>query len=278
MTNNVRKIRFGLGWSQRELAQKANTSQQQIQRIEAGKQAAKLTLATAICSALGKPVAEVFPGAGKAWDALKDDYLSSRSVPEDALENLRETGIEADLRRYTLKVLLRGHEDPLFFPLLSSESDRIFRRVQEEDDDLSQASFVVFDSDQSRVAINLRAAMFLHFLWDADIGTVISGTKEEPDSMAVEVYLAENQNPIVISAEAESLDHNDPRYLNHIFDMLDCSDLAPTRRFHIEDADGESAFLRVGDITLLKASLWLLDPDERMEDDDTEEGDDDLER
>jgi DNA-binding XRE family transcriptional regulator len=269
MANKVREIRISLGWSQAELARKANTSQQQIQRIEGGKQTAKLDLATAICAALGKPINKVFPGASKALAALAEGPLA-RHFSQEGLEVLRETGIDADYRQYTLKVLLRGHETPMFFPIGSADSARLFRAVQEESDDLSQLSFIVFDSDDYRVAINLRSITFIHFLWDSGMGQM---TPELQPRSPIEVlaYLAEKQTPIVLDGEPEYPDDDGGGYLNHIFYMLEM-DTRPSDRLHIVDGDGESAFIRAGDLTLIKASLWLLDPEERLEEDNSDDG------
>jgi DNA-binding XRE family transcriptional regulator len=49
LQNNIKQLRTQLSITQRELAYMVGTSQQQIQRIETGKVAAKLGLAQAIC-------------------------------------------------------------------------------------------------------------------------------------------------------------------------------------------------------------------------------------
>jgi DNA-binding XRE family transcriptional regulator len=49
MQNKIKELRTQLSITQRELADMVGTSQQQIQRIETGKVAAKLGLAQAIC-------------------------------------------------------------------------------------------------------------------------------------------------------------------------------------------------------------------------------------
>lgn len=62
LQNNIKQLRTQLSITQRELAFMVGTSQQQIQRIESGKVAARLGLAQAICSALDKPLNAVFHG------------------------------------------------------------------------------------------------------------------------------------------------------------------------------------------------------------------------
>lgn len=52
LQNHIKQLRTQQSITQRELAFMVGTSQQQIQRIETGKVAAKLSLAQAICNAL----------------------------------------------------------------------------------------------------------------------------------------------------------------------------------------------------------------------------------
>lgn len=174
--------------------------------------------------------------------------------------------IEEDVRRQTLKVLLCGHDEPMFFDISADVSDRLFEAVQGESPDIAESSFVVFDSGRLRVALNLRATMFCHFLWDVDIGTV---TFEDTDPEragdqfnAVLVYFGTSPTPISINVDVEDPsdmggEHN---YLNEIFYGLDSGDAKPHQRLHIFDEDAESAFLRVSDVVLLTCPLWVVDP------------------
>jgi transcriptional regulator with XRE-family HTH domain len=57
----VRHLRTTRGLSQRQLAQAAGTSQQQIQRIETGHQSVRFDLATCIADALHASLTNVFP-------------------------------------------------------------------------------------------------------------------------------------------------------------------------------------------------------------------------
>jgi DNA-binding XRE family transcriptional regulator len=68
--NRIQELRTALGLTQRQLASMVGTSQQQIQRLETGLQAARLDLAARICSALGKPIQQVFPATKKGRYAI----------------------------------------------------------------------------------------------------------------------------------------------------------------------------------------------------------------
>lgn len=171
-----------------------------------------------------------------------------------------------DPRKHTLKLVLRGHHEPMFFDISAGDVDRIFRAVQGECESPERSSFVVFDSDRLRIALNLAVTVFCHFLWEpGGLDNVIRITEAKVESdddqfNAVHVYFGANPVPITINAESEDGDdvENDRNYLNTIFYMLDMEPM-PHERLHIVDVDGESAFLRIGDIALLTAPLWLLD-------------------
>jgi len=66
MNNKIKALRLKAGISQRELAKRVGTSQQQIQRVETGQVAARLELATKLSRSLGVPLTVLFPGSKKA--------------------------------------------------------------------------------------------------------------------------------------------------------------------------------------------------------------------
>jgi hypothetical protein len=71
--------------------------------------------------------------------------------------------------------------------------------------------------------------------------------------------------------EISVFNDSERNYLNSIFDRLDIGGVQPNERLHIDDEDGESVFLRAGDISLLTAPLWVLEPSERGYDDQDDE-------
>jgi DNA-binding XRE family transcriptional regulator len=102
--NNIKQLRTQLSITQRELAYMVGTSQQQIQRIETGKVAAKLGLAQAICNALDKPLNIVFPES----DQLINDFHKKRRKTDEDLEAIATSGIEMDSGLWTVKALATG--------------------------------------------------------------------------------------------------------------------------------------------------------------------------
>lgn len=66
MTNDVRRLREGLGLSQGELALRLAVSRQTINAIETGRYLPSLPLAFAICRFFSKRIEEVFHDGGRS--------------------------------------------------------------------------------------------------------------------------------------------------------------------------------------------------------------------
>lgn len=282
MTNKLKALRESAGISQKELAKRAGVSQLQIHRIESNKRPAPLALARVLCAAIGRSLNSVFPGSAKILTAIEKQRSQGKHPPDDTHERLREVGIEGDCRVHTLKMLLRGHDEPMFLSLPAREVDGIFDRVQDEEDETEQLTFMVFDTDDLRVAINLRELVFCHLLWDAGFTLALSDDQvmiesDETDPReAVQVYLAGERTPLSFGAESEASHdiENEGSYFNRILFVLCIGSVQQHQRLHFVDEDGESAFLRAGDVAMLTVPLWVLDPDERFYDDDPDENDD----
>ena len=60
MTNQLRELRAGKGWSQGELAQRLGVSRQTINAIETGKYDPSLPLAFRIARLFERPIEEIF--------------------------------------------------------------------------------------------------------------------------------------------------------------------------------------------------------------------------
>jgi hypothetical protein len=169
--------------------------------------------------------------------------------------------------RHTLKILLRGHEKCYLFPLSEEDAGRLYRAVQIEQPETSEnCRFIVFDSEDVRVAIRLRAALFAHFLWDPDICAVEAPQPDDSDdspSQSVHVYFEGRARPMVVGVDpdSDSKGESDDSDLNYIFTMLDTGGVQAHERLQLVDEDGESAFLRAGDIAMLTAPLWALIPE-----------------
>jgi transcriptional regulator with XRE-family HTH domain len=151
--NRVRSIRTAKGLTQRQLAQVVGTSQQQIQRIEAGRQSVRFDLATRIAYALDSSLAEVFPETAVPLRGLQrrrtQPTFEALSDPRtrDALEL---AGLDMEPEIWFLKCLLRGGTDHVF-RISGVEKNRLWNAVQRTGD----IRFAVFESEDKAIALNL---------------------------------------------------------------------------------------------------------------------------
>ena len=207
--NKVKSIRIKLGLTQRQLADKVGTSQQQIQRVESGRIAARLTLAAEIASALGKPLNVVFPGSLGAIAKAVTDIDSSRYLPTDVeLNQIQETGVEFDSSEHCLRIWLNGHSEPIYFPLSPQEKRRLFQVIQGEMADPDVTSFVVFESWDKRIAINLAELVACQFLFEPMVGVNeldSSGVSEPLDKDHVFVFPKGASVPMTFKPEVDRL-------------------------------------------------------------------------
>lgn len=272
MSNNVKSLRTKLGLTQRQLAELVGTSQQQIQRIEAGRVEARLELATKLSEALGKSMNVVFPGAANAIAAFKKSSTSPKYAPgEKEFALIRKAGIEADPRHWTLVVRLRGHDEAMQFDISSADHDRLFRAVQDEQTDTDYVSCIVFETPTHCVAINLSELVCCQFLYD--LGNLEQSPDQDLETNA-EVFFRGSSSAVRFNVDQDHGspdDEDDEGDFRNIFYSLDSGATEPSRRLHFADEDGESVFLRAGDIALLKVPLWVIDPAVSILDDDEDD-------
>ncbi|WP_427192569.1 helix-turn-helix transcriptional regulator [Serratia marcescens] len=258
LQNNIKHLRTQLSITQRELAFMVGTSQQQIQRIETGKVAAKLSLAQAICNALDKPLNVVFPES----DRLINDFRKKRRKTDEDLEVIATSGIEMDSDLWTVKLWLQGQQDYLLLPISAAEKRRFYYYFQEKVAPNTER-FFVFDSSEYRYALNMREVVFHQFLSDgfAPIESEEDDVYED-DFFNVHITLVNGGPVIPLSVEPDAPQNeetDDIGQLNAFFDTLDCEP-ETTDRFMITDEDGEDAFIRIGSIAMVRAALDALEP------------------
>jgi hypothetical protein len=170
----------------------------------------------------------------------------------------------------------------MLFNISPAEEARLFKAVQGESRSTDELSFIVFSTADSMVAINLSCLMFCHFLWDSGIGEIVSDASSDNDESSdddseypVKLFLAQNPEPLVFDAEPETRgeEAEERAYFINLFYLLDTSCM-PYDRLHFAHGDGESVFIRAGDVTLLQVPLWIVDQDERDAIDEDDSADD----
>jgi hypothetical protein len=231
--------------------------------VETGQVAARLELATKLSHSLGVPLTVLFPHSknalGKFSKETKEDprYLPSTKAYAD----LEQSGIEADPRVWTMLIRLRDHQKAVKFEIEPAERRRLFQLIQDENPADRAMSFVLFDTEDERVAVNLRELAYCHFLFDGPEASV--ATKQGPIAKGVVAYLSGNSRPLAFGVEPDGGspdDEDDEGSFRNIFFHME-THVEEHDRFHFEDEDGEDVFLRAGDLALLKVPLWVISPE-----------------
>jgi transcriptional regulator with XRE-family HTH domain len=261
--NRIKQLRSKKGLTQRELAAAAETSQQQIQRIESGVQAARFDIAVRICAALGAPMEKVFPGTKNTLrkSAAKGNSISDLLRDEHALEELSEAGIEASGEVYAIKFLLRSGFMGIN-EISGQERKRLWTVVQDGDD---LHNFVIFDTHSERVALNLKHLVFSQFLFDP-----ISTKDDDTESTAQKlmVYTSVQRAPLEFGVDPDTEDLNDVdnglaedenAQLQSFIDSISMS-TDENNVFSFMDEDGERAFFRAADVSMVTVPLSYIEP------------------
>jgi DNA-binding XRE family transcriptional regulator len=243
--NLVKEFREKRGLSQRKLAEKAETYQQQIQRIEAGVQVARLDLAVKIATALGAPLEAIFPKS---------------QTHKGAFGDLAESPIELDGALRTIMYRLRGG-----FEGLLAVSLRDWERVKsilhhywgggKEND--RNPGFVVFDSQGQRVAINLSHLLYARFLFDPH------GKMEEQadDSGRARFFLSDGATlEAGIEPEGEGEDGERVGQFQRMFAYLDLDGAQNHPVLSFVDEDEERAFVAADAVSMISVSLHCVEP------------------
>jgi transcriptional regulator with XRE-family HTH domain len=249
--NRISQLRKSRGLTQRALADLAGTSQQQVQRIEAGIQGVRLELATRITTALGAQLADVFPFM--AGERKIKGLAASRYVLKP--EQFVEAGIDPDPATWTIKFI--AHDGRVFFyQVPSDEKARLERLVGD-----GEGQFVVFTSDTHRVALNLRKIAATQFLFDFG---VVDFAKEEPEKLELSLHLIASKDPIPFEVEPDRKspedDDDGSSQLQSLFFYLDRG-LEDDEVISFVDVDGETVYIRPAEALAIEVPLTCCEPE-----------------
>lgn len=245
--NNIKRLRSEKGLTQRQLAEQAGTSQQQIQRIEAGLQAARVDLADRIATALGVSLNDLFP------DLAKLKFEETPSPWGDEAELVAEAGVELDPCLYTFRVRLRGGLER-DFPVSARDRSRLRRMALDWD----RPQIAVFDTPAERVAINMQALSLCQFLFDPVVSAEMAdGTSDvgEGERDGLKVWLVEGGEPLWFGVEYDDKEDDDGELGNvgGLFHDLEIAD--EERPVSFEDEDGEEVILLSSHVALCTVPL-----------------------
>jgi len=259
--NKIRQYRISKGLTQRALAEAAGTSQQQVQRIEAGVQAVRIETAMRICAAVDQTLDKVFPSTRAPLRKIRAKTTSSEYVHgEEFLSEMGKAGIDLDPAQWTLKVWLRDH-NPRDFPISRAEKDRLWNSLQTCD---PSQQFVVFDSGAQRVAIRLNHLLAWQFLFDEGIST--AAEYDEPVGLCIWFSGRPQAVEFKIGCDSADLDEYEnedelPVQLQHLFFEADSFEPDMDAATGFMDVDGEDVFFRLRDVTMMTVPLWAVEPE-----------------
>jgi transcriptional regulator with XRE-family HTH domain len=268
MDNRVKLYRQKNKWSQRQLAEAAGTSQQQIQRIEYGSPV-KLNLAVAIAEALHVPLSVMFLSSKAALDRFaKEGRAAVQS--EEAENSLLRSGIEVDPMFWTAKVLVRGHEVK-DYPIGVADARRAEEIISNDSNSRrpeDTTRFFVFSSDDREVAINLDHLIFWHNCFDSPR---IDTQTDRDEFHHVNVYFAGIQKPFLFDVDpdetffANPKDKDEEGQFRGILFGLELG-MGKGEFIGFEDADAEVAHIKVDEIAILEVAKTVINPQSADED------------
>jgi transcriptional regulator with XRE-family HTH domain len=251
VNNRIAHFRKAQGLTQRALAAKVGTSQQQIQRIEAGVQSARLDLAAKIADALAMRLADVFPKVARSKKAKKAGG-DSRDILNEG--EFAVAGIDPDPRHWTIRFFMFDGRE-FDFEVSGQERHRLESIVSGSDVD-----FLVFDSRDKRIAINGNRIAACNIMFDVG---VIERTDEEDETFNMTVHLVSSKEPVKFGIDPDELtpeqDENGfSSQLQNLFFYLDGGgeDLV----VWFDDEDGERVYIRANHLLLLEVPLICCEP------------------
>jgi transcriptional regulator with XRE-family HTH domain len=257
--NRISEIRKSRGLTQRALAELAGTSQQQVQRIEAGVQGVRIELATKIAAALGLELPDIFP-ALVAPRQLKR-FGQSRYVSNPA--RFEDGRIDSDPRAWTVKFFT--HDGRVFLYGISSDEKSRLEKIVSHSADRA----VVFAATTHWVAVNQSKIAATQFLFDLNA----VDDEEHDDEIELRLHLIGAKEPVVFGIEPdtqtlEEADHGSSAQMQRMFLQLEMQD--DDNVVFFDDQDGERVYLRSTEILIVEVPIGCCEPalwDARIEGD-----------
>lgn len=243
--NSIKNLRLRKGLTQRELAEKAKTSQQQVQRIESGSQAARLDLAERLATALDCSLQELFPDL--------EGSASSRGLQRDESDKedrLAKMGIEVDPSLHTINLNLKGGRSFDFF-VDAREVSRVRRCLLSDFDN----EFLVFDTLSHRVAVNYKSITFSQLLFDP---FVEPPEVEVGEDEGMKIWFDDGGEPLEIAVDPDyDSDVEEPGNLQSVFVDLEMP-YSEEKQVLFVDEDGEEVILIRSNLAMLSVPLELV--------------------
>lgn len=250
MANRIKHYRTKLNLSQSELAARVGTSQQQIQRFEAGVLAPRIDVATKLAEALKISLPRLFPVSKEPSEGVPiDPDPSLNSIVVKLKSGLEQRFVISSMDKSRLKHSLR-----------SSETEEWSARRQ----------MFCFNSGGDSVVLNLASVVFVRFYFDAPLPALEAQEPEDEDEIfKATFYLNGSPEPLVIDFEPDTvslqafsepqgskLRESDAQIQAFLF-SIDCGF---DTFLELSDSDGEEIILNAEGIDLARFPLFLCTP------------------
>jgi transcriptional regulator with XRE-family HTH domain len=244
--NQVQALRRSIGLSQRDLASRARTSQQQVQRIESGVQAPRIGLALRLAQALGQPLEQVFP------------LPAPQPLPAPTPTCVDEAGL-----RWSLMFRMQGGMAGRV-PVACAEVGRLREAI--EAPAAPAGRFIVFPSAHHEVALRLDRLCLAKLQSSPLLDQ--AAERDFPPNQAV-IVLRGDPAPAIFPPEpdeaaieaTEEKEDAGPCRNQSLIATLDLGAFHPLSRFGVVDArSGETVHILARDLALLAMPFDALSP------------------
>ena len=221
---------------------------------------------------LGVTVSTLFPGSARALNVLKKQREAKpRLLPSDeTYTRVAATGLEVDPALWFFRIQLRGQIDVIDFPVEPDEKRRLFGLVQSQSNDDDAPSFIVFDSANERVGLNLAHLLYCHFRYE--VRKADSNEDQESDDSVAMAYFVDRSVPVEFAVDTARNAEDDSGLFGAVLFELDAQQLVRGQRIYFEDGEGEDVFVRAEDLAMLRVPLWVVDPEVLNDDEEEAEG------
>lgn len=243
MNNRIAALRKSKGLTQKQLAEKAGTTQQTVQRVEKGLQAPRFDLAVSLCRAMDVSLKEVFPNAEFAEQRLKQNIKRGKHPLEDdaTVKALKGAGFDMDTCQWTLRMHLTGG---LKMSLKISEREHEWFWESAQDSD---KSFHIVNTQGRRFAINAAHLQLWHFLFDRRFPNTAQQADVDTDAEAalpVQVWLIGENEPLTFTVDPDQPGDGDEGVgqMGQMFTFLDLHHKGVDCPVSFIDQDGETVF------------------------------------
>ncbi len=261
--NNIRKFRTKKELTQKMLAERVDTSQQQIQRVESGAQSVRFDLAGKIAKALGENIDTIFPALKKPLAAAKKSKtleLGPYFCDPNDRESFEKEGFDMDARHWIFRVRLRNGLEKDFH--ISGQDKTRLRNMLDGRSYDEPIHWVCFNALDKNICLNMEYASFCHFLFEPDVPASATEENSEDLPLEVQVLFANDVAATSFRVEPDRKDLSDETVayyedvqLQNITSNAEFIPDAGDAWFKFVDEDGEEVFLQAKEVALITIPL-----------------------